>query len=286
MIRTIVISGASTGIGKATALALAERGHNVLAGIRNEEAAENLRSLSGGKIEPVHLDIVNAESLDRFCEQYSTRFESEGLYGLINNAGAAHIGALEYSSMEQWRRYFDINVFGHVDLTRRLLPYIRKVPGRIVFTGSISGRNPFPFGSTYSGTKAAIDAISESLRRELYPFGVKVSLVEPGAIKTPMVDDSEALFSAASNELVGEASETYRYGLAGVRKSLNDLIRNASKPQKVADAFCHALFAKSPKPKYLVGSDAKLQATLVWLTSANRMDAISRLMTKPEKDAF
>ncbi len=278
MTQLILITGASTGIGRATALELAAKGHTVLAGIRNQDAADELISASGGALEPVFLDIADTGSLDTFCSTYASRFEENGLQGLVNNAGLFGAGPLEYTSMEKWRKMFDVNVFGHVDLTQRLLPYVRKARGRIVFTSSASTRLALPLGGSYCGAKFAIEGIADSLRRELHSFGVKVSIVEPGAIETPMLNATKETYERLADELQGDGADTYRNVASGIAKAVAKFASQSTPPERIAKAILHALFSSNPKVRYFVGTDAKILSTLAAITTDKVMDAILRKM--------
>jgi NAD(P)-dependent dehydrogenase (short-subunit alcohol dehydrogenase family) len=276
--KLILITGASSGIGRAAAISFAREGHRVIAGVRNQKAADELRANAKENLVPAFLDITDNESLDKFCEDYSGEFEESGLDGLINNAGTAVMGAVEFTSLKDWRRQYDVNVFGHVDLTQRLLPYIRKAQGRIIFTGSISGRVSYPFGEPYCSSKYALEGLADTLRRELHRFGVFVSIVEPGAIDTPMLNSSEKIIQEIYNRIKGEI--TYREVADGSVYLFEQCKQTAIHPDRVVDAFRKALFSTSPKARYLVGNDAKFMATLKAIMPDKLLDKILRKMMR------
>ncbi len=276
MKKLILISGASTGIGRAPALKLAAAGHSVLAGIRSQAAADALKADATGDLEPVHLDIANKESLDKFCADYGERLNREGLAGLVNNAGLVRTSPLELMPMSEWREMFGVNVFGHVDLTQRMLRYVRAVKGRVVFTSSASTKVALPLGTSYCGAKHALEGIGDSLRRELAPFGVSVSIIEPGTIETPMLHETQNEYDRAAETLEGEGSEKYREIAQGLSKTISNFASQSTPPEKVAEAIAHALFARKPKIRYFVGNDAKMLSALSAITTDRVMDAILR----------
>lgn len=278
MSELILISGASTGIGRATALKLAAEGHSVLAGIRNQEAADELESASKGKLEPVFLDIASSDSLEKFCSDYGNRLEANGLNGLVNNAGLILTNPLEHMPMDTWRKMFDVNVFGHVELTQRMLPFIRQCTGRIVFTSSASTRVALPLGASYCGAKYAIEGIGDSLRRELASFGIKVSIIEPGAIETPMLHETKDAYDEVAESIDGGGADKYRHVAKRLSETVAKFASQSTPPEKVADAISHALFATKPKIRYFVGTDSKVLSSLAALTTDRVMDGIIRKM--------
>ena len=178
------MSGCSTGIGEATAKLLADKGWTVYAGVRKEADAEKLRNYSTS-IRPLFLDVTKPDQIAAAIEEVRVGVGSEGLDALVNNAGMACSGPVEFMSMEDVTRQFDINVFGVIRLTQAAMPLIRMgKPGRVVNVGSVGAENVLPYLGVYDSTKSAIQAINQSLRQELGRFGVKVILVKPGPVKT------------------------------------------------------------------------------------------------------
>ena len=181
-----MITGTSTGIGEATALHLAKLGYRVLAGVRKEGDGERLVDQAGSGLVPVLIDVTEPATIDEAVRTVTDTVGEDGLVGLVNNAGVAIGGPLEYLAVEQWRHQFEVNVLGPVAVTRAFLPLIRQGGGRIIFIGSIGGRVAAPFVGPYSASKFAVEAIAESLRQELQPWHIPVVVIEPGAIKTPI----------------------------------------------------------------------------------------------------
>ena len=186
----VLISGASTGIGRATALALAARGFKVLAGVRSESAAQALEATGGGLV-PVMLDVTSEESIRAAIARTAELSGADGLSGLINNAGIVVPGPVEFVSSADWRLQFDVNFFGAIELTRAALPLLRKNAAahgfgtpRLLLVSSIGGRVAQPFLSPYTSSKFALTALGDSLRLELRRQGIGVTVIEPGAIAT------------------------------------------------------------------------------------------------------
>lgn len=280
MTHTILISGASKGIGRATALRLAKDGHRVLAGVRSEDDAVSLRSDALGVLEPVFLDIARPASLDEFCSTHGARLDDGGLHGLVNNAGRLLPGALEFTSMEAWRDLFDVNLFGHIDLTQRMLPFLRRSRGRIVFVSSINGHVALPMGAPYCASKFAMEGLAGSLRRELHRFGVNVSTIVPGGTDTQMLEGSKASTEEAVAAIQGDGAEIYRRVGQGLIKAGAKFRGMATPPERVADAICHALVAKKPRRRYVVGKDAKALSALKAVTTDGMLDVALRKMLK------
>ncbi len=185
--RFVLITGASTGIGAACAIGCAQQGMTVFAGVRDLQAGEALRARGGTAIVPIQLDVTDGEIHQEAALRLSRqRVGREGLSGLVNNAGIAIGSPLELIPLPELRRQFEVNVIGQIAVTQALLPLIRRARGRIVNMGSIAGRGTIPMMGPYSASKFALEALTDALRLELYPWGIEVSIIEPGAIATPI----------------------------------------------------------------------------------------------------
>jgi NAD(P)-dependent dehydrogenase (short-subunit alcohol dehydrogenase family) len=216
VVRSVLVTGASTGIGEACALRLDRLGHRVYAGVRSEQHAHGLRQRGSDRILPVFLDVTDQAQIDGAAKQIA---DGGGrLDGVVNNAGIARGGPLEYLPLEIWREQLDVNVLGQVAVTKAVLPFIRVARGRIVFIGSIGGRVATMLMGPYGASKFAIEAIGESLRSELYPWGIGVSVVEPGAIKTPIWDKGRQQVDRLERVLPEEARTRYARHIAAIRK--------------------------------------------------------------------
>ena len=273
-VKSVLVTGASTGIGEACALRLDRLGHRVYAGVRSEEHARGLRRRGSDRIVPVFLDVTDQAQIDAAAKQIGG---GGRLDGVVNNAGIGRGGPLEYLPLEVWREQLEVNVLGQVAVTKAVLPFIRAAGGRIVFIGSIGGRVATMLMGPYNASKFAIEAIGESLRSELHPWGIGVSVVEPGAIKTPIWDKARQQADRLERALPEEARTRYARHIAAIRKGIEMQERQGASPDKVAAAVEHALFSPRPKTRYLVGTDARVQALLVrWLPDRPREAFIRR----------
>lgn len=279
MTRTVLITGASTGIGEGSALHLDRLGHRVYAGVRREEDAKRLREQASAQLIPVFLDVTDQAQVDAAAKQIGE--EAGALHGLINNAGVAHGGPLEYLPIDEWREQFEVNVIGQVAVTRAMLPLLRQGEGRIVFIGSIGGKVATALMGPYNASKFAIEAIGEALRHELHPWGLHVSVVEPGAIRTAIWEKGRQTADRLELELPEEAQRRYARHIAAIRKGIEMQDRQGVGPEKVAKAVEHALFARRPRTRYLVGTDAKVQSALVRLLPDRLREAIVRRFAGP-----
>ncbi len=184
----VLITGASSGIGRATALALDAHGFRVFAGVRKPSDVDVLHQVASARLTPLVLEVTNAASIAAAAEQIAQAVGDAGLIGLVNNAGVTVAGPLEYLALVDVRRQFEINVVGPLALIQACLPLIRQAHGRIVNISSVGGKLAMPFNGAYSATKFGVEALSDALRRELAPWGIHVCIVEPGLIATPMGD--------------------------------------------------------------------------------------------------
>lgn len=248
----VVVTGASTGIGRATAQRMAARGFEVLAGVRSEAAGEAVR---GERIEPVIVDVTVPEQVATLRETVGER----PLAGLVNNAGIALSGPVEFFALDEFRRQFEVNLFAHVAVTQALLEALRRGRGRIVNTGSVGARTPLPFTSPYAGSKAALWAVGEALRFELRPWGIHVATVEPGAIATEIWGKGKAHAAETLERLPERARELYGATLEKADEIVENVTAHASDPDDVAKVIEHALTSPRPRARYLVGGDARLQ---------------------------
>ena len=254
-------------------------GLRVYAGVRNQADAHELRGLGSGRITPVFLDVTNQAEVDAVAAQIT---EDRGrLDGLVNNAGIVKGGPFEYLPLAAWREQFDVNVLGQVAVTKAMLPLIRAACGRIVFMGSISGKIATMMLGPYCASKFALEAIGESLRHELHPWGIRVSVIEPGAIKTPIWEKGRQDAAYLEQDLPAQARAHYARHIVAIRKAIDMQDRHGASPGKVAKAVEHALLSPHPKTRYLVGTDAKIQNALArWLPDKPR-EAIIRKIVGP-----
>ncbi len=264
-----LITGASTGIGRATALRLAASGWTVLAGVRDPADGERLVAEAGsptdaglpGRLVPLALEVTDAAQIAASAarvEEEAARAGASprgGLDALVNNAGMGIGGPLELVSPEDLRRQFDVNVLAQMAITQALLPALRRARGRIVFVSSIGGRVAMAFTAPYAASKHAIEALGDALRVELRSSGVRVALVEPGSVATPIWDKSRA--EAERLVIPPELQEAYGHVPAAMDKVLQDTARRGIPPERVAETIERALTAPRMKARYVVGRDAR-----------------------------
>lgn len=258
--RAVVITGASTGIGAACALHLDRLGFIIFAGVRKPEDGAILQQSSSERLIPILVDVTDQPSIQRSLAIVSERCGSSGLYGLVNNAGIAVPAPLEGIPIPDLRRQLEVNVIGQVAVTQAFLPLIRQARGRIVNMGSIAGRSTIPLMGAYSASKFALEAITDALRLEVQPWGIQVSIIEPGAITTPIWLKSAGDAAGREASMEAELKRLYEPTVAAVRKVVDEAAKRAIPADVVAKAVEGALTAPVPKTRYLVGMDAKIRA--------------------------
>jgi len=269
----VLVTGASTGIGRACADRLEELGFTVFAGVRKDADADSLRAAGSPRMRPLMLDVTDTESVLAAARTID-ELAPDGLAGLVNNAGVVVGGPVEFVTLEEWRRQLEVNLIGQIAVIQATLPALRRARGRIVNVTSIGGRMATPFLSPYAASKFALEAVTDTLRLELRRFGIAVSAVEPGAVATPMWDKGRASAEEVVSSLSAEALALYGYGIEALRKSAERLASSGVPPMVVATAVEHALTADRPKPRYVVGRDAKMQLLLSRLLPTRLMDRL------------
>ena len=272
--KSVVITGASTGIGRATALWLDSRGWRVFAGVRKEADAEALRGEASERLVPLMLDVTDPAQIAAAAERVGGEVGEAGLDGLVNNAGIAVPGPLEALPIDDFRRQVEVNLTAQVAVTQAMLPAIRAAHGRIVFITSIGGRMAFPMFGAYHAAKFGLEAVGDVFRQELRPWGIEVAIVEPGSIATPIwergQEEAEAFIAGASEE----QERLYGQAIAAYREVARRTGERGIAPERVAKAIEHALSARRPRTRYLVGLDAKGQARLKAILPARLVDRL------------
>ena len=260
MKKNVLITGCSTGLGRSTALMLSSSGWRVFAGVRKPADAKSLKAEAEGDLVPLQFDVADREAVDKAVAKLADQTGGE-LDGLINNAGVYLGGPLELMKPEEIELTYAANVTGLLTVTRACLPLLRAARGRIINVGSISGLIAMPGVSVYAGSKHAVEAITDSLRVELHRFGIKVIVVEPGGIKTPIWSKGAKRDTAIkSDEETTELRELYGPLLRLLQKLNTD--PGGLEPDEVAKVLINALETSRPKNRYLVGKDAKSLALL------------------------
>lgn len=255
----VVVTGASKGIGRACALRLERLGFHVFAGIRNPADGDALLEASAGGLRPLRIDVADPDSIAAAEREVAAEVGADGLAALVNNAGISIAGPLEFLPVDELRRQLEVNVIGQLAVTQAFMPAIRRARGRIVFMGSISGRSALPFTGAYSASKHALEAVADALRVELLPWRIEVSLVEPGVIATPIWKTSARVAERIMERYPAQALEYYGGVLDRMRRIVEDAATRGLSPDRVARTVAHALTARRPRTRYLVGRDARLR---------------------------
>ena len=261
-----VITGASSGIGSAAALRLVALGFTVYGAARR---LDRLEALAAQGVKPLALDVTDAKSMRAGIAEVIAA--TGRIDVLVNNAGYGSYGAIEDVTQEEAKRQFDVNVFGAMELTKLVLPQMRQQgSGRVINISSVGGRGVGPFGGWYHGTKFALEALSDSLRMELKPFGIDVVVVEPGGIESEFLDIAATGLEAISGQ--GPYADRVKAMLA----SFTDpkMVSRQSPPQVIADVIARAATAQRPKTRYVAGFGARPLVALRWLLSDRAFDAL------------
>jgi NAD(P)-dependent dehydrogenase (short-subunit alcohol dehydrogenase family) len=268
-----LVTGASTGIGRATALRLDAAGWRVFAGVRREADADLMRDAGSERLAPLILDVTDAGQIEAAAEEIASLTGSDGLEGLVNNAGISLPSPLETIPIEDFRRQVEVNLTGQVAVTQAMLPAIRAARGRVVFVSSIGGLIAFPMTGAYHAAKFGIEAVGDVFRRELRGWGISVSIVEPGSIATEIWDRGEA----AADEIAGRSPQheaLYGKAIERYRKTVEGVAGRGIPPDRAARTIERALTARRPRARYLIGTDAKLQARVRHLIPIRVFDRV------------
>ena len=273
----IVVTGASTGMGAATARELARRGFHVFAGVRREIDADALR---GEGIEPHILDITVESDVAAIADRVAADPLGRPLRALINNAGIAVNAPVEALPIAEWRRQFEVNLFGHVAMIQALMPSLLRSSGTVVNISSVGGKVALPTYPAYAGTKFALEALSDSMRREVNDFGVKVVVVEPGAVKTEMAQRGVATADRLKAGMTADQLERYG-GLIDAMSSLARSFDTDGVPaERAAKVIANAATAPRPRTRYTIGRDAAILLRLSRVVSDRFLDRVVRLILR------
>lgn len=272
----IVVTGASTGMGAAAARELAARGYHVLAGVRREEDA---RAMASANIRPVILDITKPEQIADLVAVVEA--DGRPLRALINNAGIAVNAPVEVLPMAEWRRQFDVNFFGHLEVTQALLPALLRSRGRVVMTSSLGGRVAQPTYGAYSGSKFALEAVSDALRREIEPYGVTVAIVEPGAVRTEMVGRGGVTARRLSDGMSADQDRRYGRLMQAILAQSEGFLTNGVDASKAALTFAKAATDRKPKTRYTIGRDAALITRMARILPDRVLDRVLASALRP-----
>jgi NAD(P)-dependent dehydrogenase (short-subunit alcohol dehydrogenase family) len=273
-VRAVVITGASTGIGRATALHLARRGWQVFAGVRKEQDAESLRSESVPSLRPFMIDVTDMASIERAAAEVRAALDGRGLDGLVNDAGVGVAVPVEYVRLDVLRANFEVNVFGQIAVIQTFLPLVRAASGRIVNIGSVGDRLTIPFGGVLCGSKSAFASLSDALRLELHTFGIHVALIEPASIHTPAVEKTLGDIERTIADLPAEGSTRYGATLRAFAERAYRREKAGTSPDAVGRTVERALMDVRPRARYLVGKDSTVLATLARFMPTRLLDAV------------
>ena len=269
--RSVLVTGASTGIGRATALRLDGSGWRVFAGVRKEADAESLRQEASPSLIPVILDVTDAGRIAALSESLPERLDA-----VVNNAGIVVSGPMETVTPDGWRKQLEINVIGQLAVTQAVLPRLRRSRGRVVFISSVNGQLSMPLVGAYSASKFALEAAADALRMELRPWHIGVAIVEPSQTDTDMWRTADDMVEQTEAALTAEHRELYARHIAGFKKMIPVSQKLAVPAEKVAAVVEEALTARRPRPRYVVGVGTKLQIALMTNLPASLRDRLLR----------
>ena len=248
--KTVVITGASTGIGRAATERLSIMGWRVFAGVRSDKDAEELSRLKGD-VRPIKLDVTDAGQIAAAVETVSEALKGTRLAGIVNNAGVAMMGPLAEQSMEDFKAHFAVNVFGALETTRAFIPLLGSdpdrvgAPGRIINITSVGGRVAAPFLGAYTATKHAMESVTDSLRRELVVYGIDSIAIGPGSVRTPIWDKAEE-----KNEGGPYSDTAWAHSIQTFADTMLKGGRDGFPPEKIAEVIETALSDDKPKARY------------------------------------
>jgi len=270
--KAVLITGASSGIGRAAALSLDRAGFSVFASVRKESDAEDLRAHGSPRLKPVLLDVTEPRTIAEAEEKIRRAVGASGLWGLVNNAGISFRAPIELVPIDDLRRLFEVNVFGQLAVTQAFLPLIRQARGRIVMISSITALIVTPYHGPYSAGKACLNAFADALRLEMKPFGVHVATLIIGGVRTPIWDKIEDLTAAVAAK---SPAGTARLYAENQRKALAYFVgkgRSSRPPEEITRPIVRALTRRRPKATYYVGYGARFYGALNRVVSGRLRD--------------
>ncbi|MCP4632011.1 MAG: SDR family NAD(P)-dependent oxidoreductase [candidate division Zixibacteria bacterium] len=273
-----LVTGASSGIGRAAALELDKLGHTVFAAVRKEEDVKILEQASSDRLMSIILDLTDEFSIMSVKEEIDKKVGTFGLKGLVNNAGITIPGPLEFIPMDIIREVFEVNLFGAIALTKALLPLLRRGDGRIVNVGYGGSSLPAPLMSTIASSKAAFKSFNDSLRLELQGIGIKVIMITPGAVQTPGIDKAETEAKKILKALSSYAQKLYGQSMRYSYSRIFDDKRKGLKSSAVGYLIVNALTSPFPKNNYIIGREAKLERFLRRFAPDSIIDMIAKSM--------
>lgn len=271
----VVVTGASSGIGQATAERLAADGFHVLAGVRRQQDADRIAASS---LEPFILDITRSDTIEALIERIAR--ERRPLRALVNNAGIAVNAPVETAPLDEWRRQFEVGAIGQVAMIQALMPALLKSGGRVVNIGSVGGKVSMAGFGPYSAAKFAMEAVTDSLRREMEPFGLKVIMITPGAVSTSLSARGTATANRLAALLTPEQHERHDHLFAAVVGLAAAWEKDGIRPERVAAVISRAIRDRKPRTRYTAGSDSALITRLVRFLPDRLLDGMLRRQMK------
>lgn len=281
--RTVLITGCSSGIGRATAVLLAENGYRVLAGVRSRQRIDELNQIGSSLLQPLLLDVTSEEDVQRTVEIVE-RKAAGGLYALINNAGVGLPSAVELTSLDEVRHLLEVNTISPLRLIQACLPHLRAGRGRVINLSSMNGRVALPMVGAYSASKFALEALSDTLRVELRPWRIPVSVIRPGQVRTPIFEKANEELAARISAIPQELKNGYDVMHARALEFNARGAQSSTSPEMVARLILQVLEARWPRPDYVIGFDARglqLAKSLVPQRLLNRIFARIMGLLKP-----
>jgi len=255
--KSVLVTGCSSGIGRATALALDRAGFRVYAGVRREADARELREVGSVALQPVILDVTVQEQIEAVVTQLQEEHSDQGVNALVNVAGIASFEPIEALAADRLRRIFEVNFFGPLILTQKMIPLLRKSSGRIVNVGSVGGHTTIPFGFSVCSSKHALESLTSGLRQELAPWGIHAIAVDPSSVATHGADGMVEQVEATINESFSAAHRGfYEKAVLDMAISMHEQEMNGAAPEAVGRVIIQALTARHPKARYRVGPHA------------------------------
>lgn len=274
----IVITGAATGIGAAAARELARRGFHVLAGVRRDRDADAIR---GPGIEPLILDITNEDHIRALADRVHADPPGRAVRALVNNAAVGVNVPVEAFALAQWRHLFEVNLFGHIAVTQTLLPALIRNKGRVVNISSVGGKVAGATYGPYASTKFALEAVSDSLRREVAALGVQVVVIEPGAVRTQMPGRAIATAQELAATMTPEQSQRYAALLHAITAQTEHYTKSGLPAAAAAMVIAKAVTVRKPRTRYVVGYDAALLTLLARLLPDPILDCVAAVALRP-----
>lgn len=276
--KLIVVTGASTGIGASAARELARQGFHVLAGVRRESDADAVRSTG---IEPVILDITKPEHVEALAARVVD--DPRALHALVNNAGISVTAPVEALPMAQWRWQFEVNLFGHIAITQALLPALLRSKGRVINISSLGGKIALPTYGAYAGAKFALEAVSDSLRREVAPLGVQVVVVEPGGVRTEMAARGIATANHLAAQMTPDQDERYGSLVQAITTQMASGTASGVTADAAARVIAKTVTTRRPRTRYTIGRDAALLIRLARMLSDRTLDRVIAASLRPHR---